>query len=168
MLSRSSPFDRVRLGAWEIVAHAGAIEADPYARASVERSGEIPLAVGEGLQLIARADDEGRPLDGGCIYQVGPHVPAARYWTLSLISRDGFPVENPAERYGFRSSELLRAGDGATVITVSAGPLPGNWLPIGKPGPFALALRLYDSPLGATAGGIDKSTAPGVTRIHCG
>jgi hypothetical protein len=168
MLSRSSPFDRVRVGAWEIAAHVGAVEADPYTQASVERSGEIPLAVGEGLQLIARVDDDGRPLDGGCVYQVGPHVPAARYWTLSLISRDGLPVENPAGRYGFRSSELLRAGDGAFVITVSAGAQSGNWLPIGRPGPFALTLRLYDSPLGATAGGIEKSAAPGVTRIRCG
>ncbi len=168
MLSRSSPFDRVRIGAWEIAAHAGAVEADPYTQANVERSSDIPLAVGEGLQLIARADDDGRPLDGRCIYQVGKHVPAARYWTLSLISPAGFPVENAAKRYGFRSSEILRVGGGDFVITVSAAAQPGNWLPTGKPGRFALALRLYDSPLGATAGGIEKSAAPGVTRIRCG
>ena len=108
MLSRSSSFDRVRIGAWEIAAHAGAVEADPYTQANVERSSDIPLSVGEGLQLIARADDDGRPLDGRCIYQVGKHVPAARYWTLSLISPAGFPVENAAKRYGFRSSEISR------------------------------------------------------------
>ena len=55
-LSGSSPFDRVQLGPWEVEAHAGSIEADPYTRARLERSGEIPLAVGEGLQLIARIE----------------------------------------------------------------------------------------------------------------
>ena len=167
-LSRSSPFDRVRLGPWELVAHAGSTEADPYTRANLERSGEIPLAVGEGLQLIARVDDDGRPLDARCVYTVGPRVPAARYWTLSLIDPDGWPIDNLAERYGFRSSEILRAANGDFVITVAADAHPGDWLPIGRPGPFALALRLYDSPLGATAGAIDRTAVPRVTRVGCG
>ena len=167
-LSRSSPFDRVRLGPWEIAAHAGSTEADPYTRANLERSGEIPLAVGEGLQLIARVDDDGRPLDARCVYDVGPRIPAARYWTLSLIDPDGWPVDNLAGRYGFRSSEIQRAVNGDFAITVARDAHPGNWLPIGRAGPFALALRLYDSPLGATAGEIDKSAAPRVTRVGCG
>ena len=76
--------------------------------------------VGEGLQLIARVDDGGRALDARCVYTVGPRVPAARYWTLSLIDPDGWPIENPAERYGFRSSEILRAANGDFVVTVAA------------------------------------------------
>lgn len=167
-LSRSSPFDRVRLGPWELVAHAGSTEADPYTRANLERSGEIPLAVGEGLQLIARVDDDGRPLDARCAYTVGPRVPAARYWTLSLIDPDGWPIDNLAERYGFRSSEILRAANGDFVIAVAADAHPGDWLPIGRPGRFALALRLYDSPLGATAGAIDRTAVPRVTKVGCG
>ena len=167
-LSRSSPFDRVRLGPWEVEAHAGSIEADPYTRARLERSGEIPLAIGEGLQLIARIDDDGRPLDARCVYEVGRRVPAARYWTLSLIDQDGFPVDNLAQRYGFRSSEILRAANGEFAIRVAAAVQQGNWLPIGAPGRFALALRLYDSPLGATASAIEKSAVPRVTRVDCG
>ena len=166
-LSRGSPFDRVRLRAWEFQAHAGSIEADPYTRASLERSGEIPLAVGEGLQLIAWVDDDGRPLDARCVYRVGSRVPAARYWTLSLVDPQGFAIENAAQRYGFRSSEIVRASNGDFAITVSAEATPGNWLPIGAGGPFALALRLYDTPLGATAGGIEASAAPHVARIRC-
>jgi hypothetical protein len=167
-LTGPSPFDRVRLGPWEIAAHAGSPEADPYARAYLERSGEIPLAVGEGLQLIARVDDDGRALDARCVYKVGPHVPAARYWTLSVIDAHGLPIENAAQRYGFRSSEILRADNGDFVVTVAAEAEPGNWLPIGAPGRFALALRLYDSPLGATASAIDRTAAPGIARIGCG
>jgi hypothetical protein len=167
-LSRSSPFDRVRLGPWEIAAHAGSPEADPYTRANLERSGEIPLAVGEGLQLIASVDDDGRRLDSRCTYAVGPRVPAARYWTLSLIDPNGWPVDNLAGRYGFRSSEIERAANGDFVITVARDVQPGNWLPIGRSGSFALALRLYDSPLGATAAEIDRSAAPRVTKVGCG
>jgi len=167
-LSRLSPFDRVGLGPWELEAHAGSTDADPYTLARLERTGEIPLAVGEGLQLVARVDDEGRALDPRCIYKVGPRVPAARYWTLSLIDQGGWTVDNLARRYGFRSSEILRAGNGDFTITVAADVQPGNWLPIGTQDPFALALRLYDSPLGATAGAIDSSTAPRVTRVGCG
>ena len=163
-----SPFGRVRLGPWEVTPGGGATETNPYAQASLERSGELPLSIGEGLQMIAREDDDGRPLDSRCVYRVGPRVPAARYWTLSLVSREGFPVDNPADRYGFRSSEILRAGDGSFAVSVAREPEPGNWLPVGKPGRFALALRLYDSPLAATVGDVDRAAAPKVTRISCG
>jgi hypothetical protein len=167
-LSHLSPFDRVRLGPWELEAHAGSIDAGPYTLARLERTGEIPLAAGEGLQLVASVDDDGRALDPRCVYKIGPRVPSARYWTLSLIDPDGWPIDNPARRYGFRSSEILRAANGDFTITVAADVQPGNWLPVATKGPFALALRLYDSPFGATAGAIDKSTTPLVTRVACG
>lgn len=166
-LSGPNPFDRSRLGAWSIEAHAGSVEADPYTRARIARTGEIPLANGEGLQLIASADDEGRPLDARCVYRIGPRAPAARYWTLSLVDPRGAPVANPAGRYGFRSSEILRSGDGDFVITAAADVQPGNWLPIGAPGRFTLILTLYDSPLSAAASAIDPTTAPRVTRTGC-
>ena len=166
-LSVPSPFDRVRLGAWSVEPHAGSMEADPYMRARIARSGEIPLANGEGLQLAAREDDEGRPLDARCVYRIGPRAPAARYWTLTLVDPRGVPVANPAERYGFRSSEILRGGDGGFVIAAAADVQPGNWLPIGAPGAFTLLLTLYDSPLGATAAAIDPTTVPHVTRVGC-
>ncbi len=115
--------------------------------ARIARSGEIPLAIGEGLQLVARGDDDGRPLDARCVYRIGPRVAGrARYWTVSLIDPHGFPVANPAERYGFRSSELLRDGDGHFAISVAAEVQPGNWLPIGAPGPFALVLTALRFP----------------------
>jgi len=166
-LMQPSPFARVRLGPWEVTPGGEAAESDAYAQASLARSGELPLGVGEGLQLIAREDDDGRPLEARCRYRVGPRAPAARYWTLSLVGPGGFPVENLAERYGFRSSEILRAQDGSFAVAVAREPQPGNWLPIGKAGRFALALRLYDSPLAATVGDVDKETAPKVTRVGC-
>jgi hypothetical protein len=167
ILATGAPFGVVVIGPWSVAAKAGSPEADPYTRAGLERSGEIPLALGEGLQLIAHSDDSGRPLDPRCTYRIGSHTPAARYWTLSLVDRAGFPVENAARRYGLRSSEILRDGDGEFSIFVSAAAHSGNWLPIGANAPFLLVLRLYDSPLSATAGGIEKSAAPSIVRERC-
>ena len=50
----------------------------------------------------------GPAADPRCVYRVGPRAPAARYWTLGVVDRNGFPIENPAGRYVLRSSEILR------------------------------------------------------------
>ena len=108
ILATGAPFGAVDIGPWRVAAKAGSTDADPYTRAELERSGEIPLALGEGLQLVARADDTGRPLNARCVYRVGPHTPAARYWTLSVVDREGFPIENAAElgEYAIRERVL--------------------------------------------------------------
>jgi hypothetical protein len=159
--------DATTIGAWTASVEAGTPEADPYTRAAMERSGEIPLALGEGLQLIARADDKGAALDPRCVYLVGRKAPAARYWTLGVVNRRGFPIDNPAQRYVFRSSEILREGDGGFTIAVSSTAQPGNWLPVGEAQRFFLVLRLYDSPFSATAAAIDKDALPRVVRKSC-
>jgi hypothetical protein len=165
---RSRPaFDITTIGAWTVSDNASALESSPYARADLERSGEIPLAAGEGLQFVAGVDDGGAPLSARCAYLVGRTTPPARYWTLSLVDRQGFPLENPAGRYGFRSTEVARDADGGFTIAVSASAHAGNWLPIGTKGAFALVLRLYDSPVGATAGAIDKRAMPRIAREAC-
>ena len=166
-LNNGGIFDVTKIGVWRVSPRAGTPEANPYTRASLERSGEIPLGLGEGLQFIARSDEQGFPLNAGCVYQVGVKTPPARYWTLSVVDRKGFPIENPAGRYGFRSSEILRESNGDFHIAVAPAVQPGNWLPIGGGGSFQLVLRLYDSPVSATAGGIDRSALPAVVRESC-
>ncbi len=165
-LKDGGPFDIVEIGPWRIATRAGALDADPYTRAGLEQRGEIPLALGEGLQLVARKDEDGRALDPRCTYSVAPHAPPARYWSLELVDLDGFPIENPAERYVLRSSEVLRNSDGTFVIWVSPAAHAGNWLPIGAGRPFALVMRLYDSPISATAG-VDNAAAPKIRREAC-
>jgi hypothetical protein len=160
-------FDAVTIGPWTVSEKGGTPDADPYTRAAIERSGEIPLAQGEGLQFIARADDSGAALNPRCVYRVGRVAPPAHYWTLSLVDEQGYPVENGAGRYGFRSSEILRSADGGFAITVSASARSGNWLPIGADGRFALVLRLYDSPVSATAGALEKKAMPQIARESC-
>jgi len=163
----TSGLDATRIGAWTASVDAGTPDADPYTRASIERSGEIPLALGEGLQLVARVDDAGVALDPRCVYRVGAKAPAARYWTLGLVDRRGFPIDNAAKRSVFRSSELLRDEKGEFSIVVSASARAGNWLPIGARQRFYLVLRLYDSPFSATAAAIDKDALPRIVKESC-
>jgi hypothetical protein len=167
-LSSWLPVTVEQLGQWRIEARAGAIDADPYTRARVERDGEIPLGLGEGLRLIANADSDGRALDPRCVYKLGPHAPPARYWTLEAIDASGFPIENAAGRYGLRSSEILRDPDGGFAIYISPRAHAGNWLPVGGSSRFALALRLYDPALSGAAVGAERGSAPKVVRERCG
>ncbi|HXT05449.1 MAG TPA: DUF1214 domain-containing protein [Roseiarcus sp.] len=156
------------LGQWRVEARAGAADADPYTRARIERSGEIALALGEGLRLTTRLDSEGRTLDGACVYKLGRQAPTARYWTLEAIDGSGFPLENAAGRYVLRSTELLRDPDGGFAIWISPSPHAGNWLPVAARGRFGLALRLYDPALSDAAVGFERATAPSVVRTACG
>jgi len=55
----------------------------------------------------------------------------------------------------------------AAVAAAAALVHAGNWLPIGHVQVFALALRLYDTPLAASAGGIEKSSVPTIEREGC-
>ena len=166
-LSDRFPIAVDKIGAWRVEARAGSANADPYTRARVERAGEVPLALGEGLRMTTGADSDGRALDSRCVYKVGPHAPPTRYWTLELVDGEGRPVPNPAERYVLRSTEILREPDGGFSIFVSARAHAGNWLPIGAPIRFGLALRLYDPALSGALG-IDEAAAPVVARERCG
>mgnify|MGYP002653626004 CR=1 FL=1 len=71
-------------------------------------------------------------------------------------------------REGFTATEILRETDGQFVITLSPEVQPGNWLPMPRPrGPVRLALRLYDTPVAASAGSLDRSAVPAITRTGC-
>ena len=167
-LSERLPIAVDTLGPWRVEARAGEVDADPYTRARMERSGEIPLAVGEGLRMTTRQDSQGRRLDPSCLYKVGPRMPTARYWTLELVDWTGYPIANPAERYVLRSSEILRDPDGSFAIWVSTRAHAGNWLPLGDPVKFALTLRLYDPALSGAAIGVETNITPVVSRESCG
>jgi hypothetical protein len=157
-----------RLGQWQVEARAGAADADPYTRARVERSGEIPLALGEGVTLTTDVDSQGRALDAACLYKLGDKAPMARYWTLTPIDAGGFPLANSDDRYVLRSAEILREANGGFWIWISSRAHAGNWLPVGGKGAFGLAFKLYDPALGDAAVGFERATAPAVIRVACG
>lgn len=162
------PFGGVRVAAWTAWPKVGSPGADPYARAVNARRGEIPLTIGEGMLLTADRDDSGRALDAACTYAVAGVTPPARAWTLT-VARHGAPdPARPPMRTGFTATEILRETDGRFVIALSPEVQPGNWLPMPPArGAVRLALRLYDTPVAASAGTLDRAALPAVTRTGC-
>ncbi|MGH6818110.1 MAG: DUF1214 domain-containing protein [Methylovirgula sp.] len=167
VLQRGPVFNVVRAGPWTTVPKSGSLDVDPYVRAIEARSAELPLGTAEGLTFIARTDSNGAPLRPRCDYEVRGSVPPTRYWTLTLLSPRGFLIDNPAKRFGFTSTELLRAADGTFDITVARQARPGNWLPLGSTKPFVLMLRLYDTLLDFGTTKSDASTMPKIVKGRC-
>src|SRR5256714_13356917 len=106
-------------------------DVDPYSRASIARSGELPVGTGDGVAFSATTDDRKRPLDGRCDVVVSGVTPAARFWTLTLYDQKGRLVANSLQRYGFTSQEIIRGADSAFEIPVTSRSRAGNWLPTG-------------------------------------
>ena len=166
-LSRSAAFGGVTIGAWTAWPRTGTADIDPYARASIARSGELPVAVGDGIAFYAHADDRGRPFDGRCEVEVSGITPTARFWTLTLYDTDGRLVGNTVNRYGFTSQEIIRNNDGSFSIQIGPRARYGNWLPTGGIARYILVLRLYDTPVGVATRAGREAPMPSITADHC-
>ncbi|MCU0817908.1 MAG: DUF1214 domain-containing protein [Beijerinckiaceae bacterium] len=160
-------FDRRQLGAWSFAPRIGSELIDPYARARMLVSGELPLANGEGFSLVASVDENGETLSARCTYRVSGPLPAARFWTLTITTPNGQLLDTPLRRSSFTSAEVLRFAGEPFAIEIGARPLPGNWLPTPASGAFLLTLRLYETPLSATATVLDPAMLPRVERVGC-
>src|SRR5258708_2742044 len=140
-------------------------DADPYSRATIARSGELPIGTGDGVAFSATTDDRKRPLDGRCDVVVSGVTPAARFWTLTLYDSKGHLVANSLQRYGFTSQEIIRGADGAFEIRVASRSRAGNWLPTGGIERYALMLRLYDTPVGVATRSQRDAPMPSVATV---
>jgi hypothetical protein len=166
-LNRGVAFGALTIGAWTAWPKSGSIDIDPYARAKIARSGELPTGTGDGVSFYARTDDVGNVLDGRCSFVIGGMTPAARYWTLTLYDPQGRLIANTIDRHGFTSAEIVRSNDGRFAIDVAPRARPGNWLPTGGVERFVLVLRLYDTPIGVTVRTTKEGPMPAVTRKGC-
>ena len=166
-LNRGVAYGGVSIGAWTAWPRNGTSGIDPYARANVARSGELPIGSGDGVAFYARTDDRGTPFDGRCDAMLAGLTPQARYWTLTLYDPNGRLVANSLQRQGFTSQEILRKADGSFEITVGPRARPGNWLPTGGTDKYVLVMRLYDTPIGvATRTGRD-APMPAISQRAC-
>jgi len=167
VLTRGTAYGGVTIGAWTAWPKNGTPGIDPYSRAMVARTGELPIGSGDGVAFYARTDDNGNLLDGRCDVALGGITPQARFWTLTLYDPEGRLVANSVQRQGFTSQEIVRKSDGTLEIAISPRARPGNWLPTGGIERYLLTLRLYDTPVGvATRTGKD-APMPAVTRRSC-
>lgn len=166
-LTQGTAYGGVTIGAWTGWPKNGTAGIDPYARAMVARTGELPIGSGDGVAFYAHADDTGQPLDGRCDVRLSGITPQARFWTITLYDPEGRLVANSAERHGFTSQEIIRNADGSFDILVAPRARPGNWLPTGGVDKYLLVLRLYDTPVGmATRTGRD-APMPALTKRAC-
>jgi hypothetical protein len=166
-LSRGAAFGALTIGSWTAWPKTGTQDADPYAQASIARTGRLPIALGDGLTFLAATDDDGRRLDGRCDVTVSGLTPAARFWTLTLYSRNGELVANSLRRYDFTSHEIVRHGDGSFTVMVGPRASPGNWLPTGGIDRYVLALRFYDTAVGVATKEGREIPMPSIKTRSC-
>ena len=165
--TRGIEIGTLTIGPWTARPRSGTSDIDPYARATVARSGELPVGTGDGIAFTATTDDAKKPLDGRCDIVVKGVTPAARFWTLTLYDTKGKLVANALQRYGFTSQEVVRASDGAFEIRVAARARAGNWLPTGALDRYVLMMRLYDTPVGVATRTQRDAPMPSIATVGC-
>ena len=166
-LTRGTAFGAVHIGAWTAWPRTGSADIDPYARAGIARTGELPVGLGDGVAFVARHDDTGRMFDGRCEVVLRGTTPAARFWTLTLYDLEGHLVANSVRRQGFTSQEIIRKSDGSFDIMVGPRVRPGNWLPTGGAERYQLVLRLYDTPIGMATRSSSEVPMPTLRKGQC-
>jgi len=166
-LTRGVAFGALTIGGWTAWPKSGSVDIDPYARATIARTGELPVGTGDGVAFYARNDDSGNPFDGRCNFAISGLTPAARYWTVTLYDPKGRLVANTLDRHGFTSAEVVRAADGHFVVNVAPRARPGNWLPTGGIEQFVLVWRLYDTPIGVATRTSKEGPMPAIARKGC-
>lgn len=166
-LTRGVAFGALTIGAWTAWPKSGSVDIDPYARASIARSGELPTGMGDGIAFYANTDDAGNDLDGRCTFAISGMTPPARYWTVTLYDPQGRLIANTIDRHGFTSEEIVRDIDGRFLITVAPQARPGNWLPTGGIEQFVLVWRLYDTPIGVATRTTKEGPMPAIARKAC-
>jgi len=157
----------VTIGSWTSRPKTGTSDIDPYARAAIARSGELPVGTGDGITFTAITDDNKRALDGRCDVVISGVTPAARFWTLTVYDTRGQLVPNALQRYGFTSQEVVRGNDGTFEVRISPRSRAGNWLPTGGIERYALALRLYDTPVGVASRTQKDAPLPAIKTAGC-
>jgi hypothetical protein len=165
--TRGTDLGTLTIGAWTARPRTGTSDIDPYARASIARSGELPIGTGDGVTFTATTDDKKKPLDGRCDIVVSGVTPAARFWTLSLYDTKGRLVPNTLQRYGFTSQEVVRNAEGAFEIRIAARSRAGNWLPTSALERYVLMLRLYDTPVGVATRTQKDAPMPTIATVSC-
>ncbi len=155
------------LGAWTAWPRTGTVGIDPYARAAIARSGELPIGVGDGVAFYAQADDQGKTFDGRCDVDISGITPTARFWTLTLYDLEGKLVANSINRHGFTSQEIIRSSDGSFTIRLGPRARYGNWLPTGGVDRYILVLRLYDTAVGVATRAGREAPMPAIMAREC-
>lgn len=153
-------------GAWSHSRAAGAEAAGMYTRAIIAREGLLALSAREALYFTLTEDENGRPLEESCIYEIAGRELDARWWSITLYADDDFLARNGDHAHSVDASRIHVGGDGIWRVRISA--VKGDalqWLSSreARRG-FSLTLRVYnpDHDFSPSA-----ETLPALTTISC-
>jgi hypothetical protein len=163
------PASGLVIGVWRAEPDVGTLGADPYEIAATVRSGEAPIAYGDGLAFTAIADEEGRALDASCDYDLEGDLPPARLWTLAAFTPTGERLSRgaPAADAVFTSAQATRIVGVKPKISLSRRARPGNWAPLVGEGRFVLRLSLYETTMGTPLERANPTALFTVRRGRC-
>ncbi len=155
-----------KVGAWSTSAAIGQAHQNPYTRARVALHGIWGLPPSEVVYFTASHDSAGERLRRACTYTViGGPLPT-RWWSLTLY-RDGFYIDNPANRYSWSMSDTAIDANGRWTIALAPSGEGQNRLTFGgRDGLMQLLLRLYQPNTGV-ADHRDRVPLPEIRRVSC-
>lgn len=133
-------------GAWTFSRAAGSTAAGPYTRALIAQTGLLALNRSEALYFTLAEDENGRPLDESCIYELSGREPEARWWSVTLYARDNFLAQNNDHAASVDASRVLMEGGRFAVRIAPVRGEAANWVSSRAAGRgFSLTLRLYNA-----------------------
>lgn len=164
MIDIGTRLTTVHSGPWVSWLTAATPDADPYTRARAARRGGLPLSGTIARTFEARTDNTGQRLHSSCDYAVVGRGMTDGWWTIAAYDDQGHWIPNPADRYAFNSSTIVRSADGSFVIALARDARPGNWLPTSGAGRLTLMLTLLEAsdPLAQGGGGL-----PEIQKVAC-
>jgi len=133
----------VKNGPWRVNLSIGTAQTNRYLRAGVARIGLFALKNTEAVYFIALNDSEGEPLTSRCDYRIVGGEFDARWWSITVYGSDFHLIPNEQNRYSFLGGTLPRDKRNRWIVSLSAKPQEGNWLPAGDNEQLYLNLRLY-------------------------
>ena len=122
--TRGTELGTLTIGAWTARPKTGTADVDPYSRASIARSGELPIGTGDGIAFSATADDRKHPLDGRCDVVVSGVPPAARTRSATVeenVELAKSPSLEPSPVKSNRSTAMPLAAN-AVAMCLAANP----------------------------------------------
>ena len=144
MIHSGSQLTAATAGPWVTWTNAGRMDADPYTRAHTVRLGLLPLNSTLALTYQAQTDAAGQRIHSSCVYTVDVSGLDAEWWSIAVFDDRGGLIRNPANRYAFNASTVMRDPDGGARVVLSREARPGNWLPTTGAGRLILSLSVQD------------------------
>lgn len=156
-----------RVGAWTIDTSRGGREAGPYVRAQTAVQALLAMDRREAIYFVAREDDEGRPLDPDCVYDLRGADQPARWWSITLYDGNWL-ADNDDAHPSLDATSVDREVGPAWAARLAADPGTGvNWISMRGAASPNLLLRLY-VPSTSVIDDPSKAPIPSISRISCG